>query len=129
LGAVASAPCPPAEPPSLPPWLAEVVVRGVARMVPDFAVYLQRMRRPFVDGGYYTKMPDNRVSVGPTEVPGLHLLAALSGYGIMASMGAAELMAAHLLDGAAPPWLAAPLAADLAARRLGDAGYRAQRAG
>lgn len=123
------APVPPVEPPAFAPWLAEVVVRGVARMVPDFAVYLQRMRRPFVDGGYYTKVPDNRVTVGPTEVPGLHLLAALSGYGIMASMGAAELMAAHLLDGAAPAWLAAPLAADLAPERFADAAYRAQLAG
>jgi glycine/D-amino acid oxidase-like deaminating enzyme len=119
------APVPPVEPPSFPPWLAEVVVRGVARMVPDFAVYLERMRRPFVDGGYYTKVPDNRVTVGPSEVPGLHLLAALSGYGIMASMGAAELACAYLLDGAAPAWLSG-LAGDLAPERFADATYRAQ---
>jgi glycine/D-amino acid oxidase-like deaminating enzyme len=123
------APVPPVEPPTFPPWLAEVVVRGVARMVPDFAVYLERMRRPFVDGGYYTKVPDNRVTVGPTEVPGLHLLAALSGYGIMSAMGAAELMASHLLDGAAPSWLPGPLARDLAPERFADAAYRERLAG
>ena len=117
------APVPPVEPPSFPPWLAEVVVRGVARMAPAFGVYLERMRRPFVDGGYYTKVPDNRPVVGPTELPGLHLLAALSGYGIMAAMGAAELLAAHLA-GAAPSW-----AGDLAPARFADAAYRERLAG
>ena len=92
-------------------------------MVPDFAVYLERMRRPFVDGGYYTKVPDNRVTVGPTEVPGLHLLAALSGYGIMAAMGAAELLADHLA-GKPPAW-----APDLAPERFADAAYRERLAG
>ncbi len=124
LWAFDAAPVPPphqpAEPPTFPPWLAEVVVRGVARMVPDFAVYLERMRRPFVDGGYYTKVPDNRPVIGPTQVPGLYLLAALSGYGIMAAMGAAELLAAHL-DGAAPPW-----ERDVAPERFADAAYRQQ---
>jgi sarcosine oxidase, subunit beta len=115
------APVPPVEPPTFPPWLAEVVVRGVARMVPAFGVYLERMRRPFVDGGYYTKAPDNRPLVGPTAAPGLYLLAALSGYGIMAAMGAAELLAAHLLDKAPPAW-----AADLAPARFDDPAYRAQ---
>jgi glycine/D-amino acid oxidase-like deaminating enzyme len=58
--------------------------------------------------------------VGPTAIPGLYLLAALSGYGIMAAMGAAELLAAHL-DGAPPPW-----AADLGPERFADAAYREQ---
>src|SRR6185503_8116792 len=93
-----------ATPPTFPPWLAEVVVRGIARMVPAFGVYLERMRRPFVDGGYYTKVPDNRPLVGPTAIPGLYLLAALSGYGIMAAMGAAELLATHLGLGEPPEW-------------------------
>jgi len=94
------------------------VVRGVARMAPAFGVYLERMRRPFVDGGYYTKVPDNRPVVGPTALPGLNLLAALSGYGIMAAMGAAELLADHLA-GKPPAW-----APDLAPERFADAAYR-----
>src|SRR6185503_13996381 len=109
-----------ATPATFPPWLAEVVVRGIARMVPAFGVYLERMRRPFVDGGFYTKVPDNRPLVGPTAIPGLYLLAALSGYGIMAAMGAAELLAAHL-DGTPPPW-----AAEVAPERFADAAYREQ---
>ncbi len=113
----------PADPPAFPPWLAEVVVRGVARVVPAFAVYLERMQRPFVDGGYYTKAPDNRPLVGPTAIPGLYLMAALSGYGIMAALGAAEVLAAHL-DVDPPAW-----AHDLAPERFADAAYRAQVAG
>jgi glycine/D-amino acid oxidase-like deaminating enzyme len=96
-----------------------VVVRGISRMVPAFAPYVKRMRRPFVDGGYYTKAPDNMPVIGPSELPGLFLLGALSGYGIMAAQGAAELLADHLL--------AAPLpehAAALLPSRLLDPGYR-----
>jgi glycine/D-amino acid oxidase-like deaminating enzyme len=119
LWAFDAAPVPVVLPPTFAPWLAEVVVRGVARMAPAFGVYLERMRRPFVDGGYYTKAPDNRPLVGPTELPGFFLLAALSGYGIMAAMGAAELLAAHFVDGTAPEW-----ASDLAPARFADAGYR-----
>jgi glycine/D-amino acid oxidase-like deaminating enzyme len=119
LWAFDAAPVPVVLPPTFAPWLAEVVVRGVARMAPKFGVYLERMRRPFVDGGYYTKAPDNRPLVGPTELPGFHLLAALSGYGIMAAMGSAELLAAHLVDGAAPDW-----AHDVSPARFADAGYR-----
>jgi glycine/D-amino acid oxidase-like deaminating enzyme len=121
LWAFDAGPVPVVFPPAFAPWLAEVVVRGVARMVPAFGVYLERMRRPFVDGGYYTKVPDNRPLVGPTELGGFHLLAALSGYGIMASMGAAELLAVHLLDDSPPSW-----AAEVAPARFADAAYRAQ---
>lgn len=121
LWAFDAAPVPVVRPPVFAPWLAEVVVRGVACMVPAFAAYLERMRRPFVDGGYYTKVPDNRPLVGPTELPGFYLLAALSGYGIMAAMGAAELLAAHLIDLSPPSW-----AGELAPARFADAAYRAQ---
>jgi glycine/D-amino acid oxidase-like deaminating enzyme len=107
-------------PPTFPEWWPEVVVRGLARMVPAFATYLPRMRRPFVDGGYYTKAPDNLPLVGPTELPGLSVLGALSGYGIMASLGAAELLADHLL-GVSP----ATHAAAFLPARLADASYRA----
>jgi glycine/D-amino acid oxidase-like deaminating enzyme len=112
-------PVEPVEPPRFEPWLAEVVVRGVARMMPAFARYLEGMRRPFVDGGYYTKMPDNMPVLGPTELPGLHLLAALSGYGIMASQGAAEVVAATLLGAEPPVWASA-----FAAARFADPAYR-----
>ena len=105
----------PVQPPSFPEWWPEVVVRGISRMVPAFAPYVKRMRRPFVDGGYYTKAPDNMPVIGPSELPGLFLLGALSGYGIMAAQGAAELLADHLLAAPLPEHAAALLPARLLA--------------
>ena len=49
-----------------------------------------------MDGGYYCKAPDNRPLIGPTAIDGVYLLGALSGFGIMASQAAAELLAAHI---------------------------------
>jgi glycine/D-amino acid oxidase-like deaminating enzyme len=107
LWAFDAAPTAPLQPPRFPPHLVEVVARGIARMMPAFAVYLERLRRPFVDGGYYTKVPDNLPLLGPTAVPGFHLLGALSGYGIMAAMGAADLVADHLTGAALRPYAGA----------------------
>jgi sarcosine oxidase subunit beta len=92
-------PTPVVFPPTFDPFYPEVVLRGLARMVPTLATYLNggRMRRPYVDGGYYCKTKENRPLVGPTPVAGNHLLCGLSGFGIMASQAAAELLAAHIL--------------------------------
>ena len=38
-----------------PPHYPELVLRGMARMVPAFRGYLDRLPRAFVDGGYYGK--------------------------------------------------------------------------
>ena len=60
-----------------------------------------------MDGGYYCKAPDNRPLIGPTAIDGVYLLGALSGFGIMASQAAAELLAAHVLDRLRPDYAAA----------------------
>ncbi len=91
-------------PPRFDPFYPEVVVRGLIRMVPVLAEYLGRMRRPYVDGGYYCKTRENRPLIGPTPVAGNYLLCGLSGYGIMASQAGAELLAAHLLDTKMPEY-------------------------
>src|SRR4030095_842619 len=80
------------------------VLRGLIRMVPALAEYLGRMRRPYVDGGYYCKTRENRPLIGPSAVAGHYLLGGLSGYGIMASRAAAELLAAHLLETPLPDY-------------------------
>ena len=77
-------------------------MRGLVRMVPGLAEYLGRMRRPYVDGGYYCKTRENRALIGPTPVAGNFLFCGLSGYGIMAAHAGAELLAAHML-GLDPP--------------------------
>ncbi|MCL4393936.1 MAG: FAD-dependent oxidoreductase, partial [Chloroflexi bacterium] len=55
-----------------------------------------------MDGGYYTKTQENRPLIGPLPVQGAYILAALSGYGIMASCAAGELLAAHVTESALP---------------------------
>lgn len=96
-------PVAPVFPPRFDPTYPEVALRGLARVIPAAAVYLERgMRRPRVDGGYYCKTRENRPLVGPTPVAGFHLFCGLSGYGIMASQGLAELLGAWVAGGPRP---------------------------
>ncbi len=81
-----------------------VVVRGIARLLPAFAAYAESGPRPYVDGGYYTKTRENRPLIGPVGPPGSFLIAALSGFGVMASAAAGELLAAHVTGAPLPAW-------------------------
>ena len=70
---------------------------------------LPEAKEPFVDGGYYTKTAENMPLVGPMPGPGGRgrlengfVCGAVSGYGIMASHAAGELLAAHATGGALP---------------------------
>jgi glycine/D-amino acid oxidase-like deaminating enzyme len=83
-------------PPYVDPHYAEILMRGMSVMIPRFAEYIGRAPRPAVDGGYYTKTQENRLLVGPLPVEGAYIIGALSGYGMMASPAAGELLAAHL---------------------------------
>ena len=87
-------------PPSFPipedPLYLEIALRGMAHILPGLAAYLTRLPRSVQDAGYYTRTRENRPLVGRTSVPGFFLMGALSGYGIMASQGAAELLAASI---------------------------------
>lgn len=102
-------PVDPVWPPQCDPFYAEVVLRGMTRMIPGLASYIGRSARPSVDGGYYCKTPENRPLVGPLPVEGVFIIGALSGFGQMASQATAELLAAHVagneLPGYAPDFL------------------------
>jgi glycine/D-amino acid oxidase-like deaminating enzyme len=74
----------------------EVALRGLSRMIPGLKTYIGRMPKPYVDGGYYVKTQENRLLAGPLPVDGAYILGALSGYGLMASPAAGELLAAHV---------------------------------
>ncbi len=82
----------------------EVALRGLSRMIPDLKSYIGRMPKPFVDGGYYVKTQENRLLAGPLPVEGAYLLGALSGYGMMASPAAGELLAAHVTGSELPEY-------------------------
>ena len=73
-------------------------------MIPGLSAYFDRLPKPVVDGGYYTKTRENRPLIGPLPVKGAYLIGALSGYGIMASCAAGELLAAHLTGSRLPTY-------------------------
>jgi sarcosine oxidase subunit beta len=78
------------------PLYPEVVMRGLTTMVPGLVEYAESLPQSFVDGGYYTKTVENRPLVGPAGPQGVYLICAFSGFGIMVSAGAADLLAAHV---------------------------------
>ena len=94
-------------PPSFDRDYAEIVLRGLTVMVPGLGVYAGRSPAVAVDGGYYCKAPDNRPLVGPTAIEGAYVLGALSGFGVMASQAAAELLAAGMLGQPVPEYAGA----------------------
>jgi len=84
------------------PHFPELVLRGMATMIPALRAYLDRMPRAYVDGGYYTKTRENRPLIGPLPVEGAYVIGALSGFGLMAACAAGELLAAHVTGGTLP---------------------------
>ncbi len=94
----------PVWPPPLDEMYPEIALRGLASMLPRMQEYFQRMPRPQLDGGYYTKTPENRLLAGPLEVEGAFVIGALSGYGIMSACAAGELLAAHITGGQLPAY-------------------------
>jgi glycine/D-amino acid oxidase-like deaminating enzyme len=109
----------PVWPPHFDDTYAEIVIRGLTRMVPDLKVYLGRMGRPVVDGGYYCKTQENRPLICPLDVDGAYLIGALSGFGVMAGPGAGELLAAHVAGDALPDY-----APDFDLKRYEDRAYQ-----
>lgn len=82
----------------------EVVARGLTRMIPGFAEYRYGLPAHQVDGGYYTKTPENRPLIGPAGPDGLHLACGYSGFGVMVASGAADLVADHITGGDLPDY-------------------------
>ena len=85
----------------------EVVLRGMVRLAPGFAQYLDRLPPTYVDGGYYTKTEENRPLIGRLAVDGAYVHAALSGYGLMAAPAGGELIAAQIAGGPQPAYASA----------------------
>jgi len=94
----------PVWPEQFEPEFLEILKRGLVRMVPDLAVYMERMSRPYIDGGYYCKTRENRPLICPLPVSGAYVFGALSGFGIMAAMAGAELLAAHVSGNELPSY-------------------------
>lgn len=95
---------PPTFPPQFEPHYPEIALRGIARMLPAMAQYFESPPRPVVDGGYYTKTEENRPLIGPLGPSGGWLIGALSGFGLMASPAAGELLATQIVGGDPPDY-------------------------
>jgi glycine/D-amino acid oxidase-like deaminating enzyme len=76
----------------------------MARMLPGFRAYRDRLPRATVDGGYYLKTRENRPLIGPLPVEGAYVSGAYSGFGIMAGCAGGELVAAHVTGSALPDY-------------------------
>jgi glycine/D-amino acid oxidase-like deaminating enzyme len=98
----------------------EVVMRGLARMIPGMCTYLQKTGKPRVDGGYYTKTEENRPLIGRLPVEGAFVIGALSGFGLMVASAAGELVAEYVTGETLPPYATA-----FALERYEDPAYRA----
>lgn len=99
---------------------AEIALRGMSTMVPALKAYIGKGARPYIDGGYYIKTRENRPLIGPLPVEGAYMSGAFSGFGIMASCAAAELIARHICQRPLPDYAPAFLLS-----RYEDPAYRA----
>jgi glycine/D-amino acid oxidase-like deaminating enzyme len=94
----------PSDSPQLDEQYPEIVLRGLAAMLPRMKEYFAHMPRPQLDGGFYTKTRENRPLVGPMCMDGAYVIGAVSGYGIMSACGAADLLTAHILGRQLPAY-------------------------
>lgn len=111
----------PTWPPPVDEMYPEVVLRGLATMVPGLERYRDRLPKAVVDGGYYTKTRENRPLIGPAGPEGIHLVTGMSGFGVMVAAGAGDLAARHITGAPLPDYAEAFLLS-----RYDDPGYIAE---
>jgi glycine/D-amino acid oxidase-like deaminating enzyme len=97
----------PIVPPPLDEFFPEIVVRGMAKMIPGLSAYFGKASVALYDGGYYTKTLENRPLAGPLPVEGAYICGAVSGYGLMAAAAVGELVAAHATGSLLPDYASA----------------------
>ena len=76
-------------------------------MLPALGAYMDHLPQPFVDGGFYTKAPDNRPLIGPSGPAGSVVCGAMSGFGVMIAAAAGELAALHATNSPLPEYASA----------------------
>jgi glycine/D-amino acid oxidase-like deaminating enzyme len=86
------------------PLYPEIALRGMSTMIPALKGYFDRIPRPYVDGGYYTKTQENRPLAGPLPMPGAWVVGALSGFGLMAALACGELVALGITGQSIPEY-------------------------
>jgi glycine/D-amino acid oxidase-like deaminating enzyme len=86
------------------PQYADIVLRGLVKMLPGMGAYVKKTPRPSIDGGYYTRTRENRPLIGKLPVSGAYVIGALSGFGIMAACAAGELLASYVCGSDLPEY-------------------------
>jgi glycine/D-amino acid oxidase-like deaminating enzyme len=94
-------------PPPLDALYSEVALRGLSTMLPRMKQYFNKLPKPQLDGGYYTRTLENRPLIGRTNVNGSFMIGAVSGYGIMSACAAGDLLASSVTDAELPEYAAA----------------------
>lgn len=84
--------------------LPEVALRGMSTVIPGLSKYYDQIPKPFIDGGYYARTPENRPLIGPLPVDGAFLMGGLGGFGMQVSCGASDLLASHILHYGLPSY-------------------------
>ena len=97
-------PSEPAFPLNWDPHYPEIVIRGMSTVLPRLKNYFNFLPKSYVDGGYYTKTQENRPLIGPLPMSGAYICGAFSGFGIMASCAAGELLAKYITGEALPEY-------------------------
>lgn len=97
-------PVAPTYPIPLDPQFPEITLRALATMLPGLIKYFGRLPSLVMDGGYYTKTPENRPLIGPLPIEGAYIIGALSGFGMMSSAAAGDLLAAHVTGAKLPDY-------------------------
>ncbi|MBI5302612.1 MAG: FAD-binding oxidoreductase [Chloroflexi bacterium] len=121
LWAYHTPPLPENFPPPFDEMYPQIVLRGMAALLPGLANYFDHPPKPWIDGGYYTKTRENRPLIGALPVRGAFVIGALSGFGVMAACASGELLANCVLGNPLPDYARA-----FAPARYDDPDYRAR---
>ena len=111
---------PPVFPVPVDPHYAEMLLRSMAVAMPGMEAYFTHSSKPFVDGGYYAKTPENRPLAGPLPIEGAFVIGGLSGFGMQSASALGELVSLHMTGEKLPAY-----AASFQLERYDDADYRA----
>lgn len=91
-------------PPQFNKYYPIVLLRALSRMVPQLTSYFGETEKAYVDGGYYCKTSENRPLIGALPINKVYIIGALSGFGVMGSQAAAELLSKHIIGQTLPDY-------------------------
>ena len=96
-------PVPPTFPVQFDPAYAEIAIRGMAAWCRRWPVTCRACRGRSWTAATTRRRAQNRFLAGPLPLEGAFVIGALSGYGLMSSNTAADLLAAHITGAPLPP--------------------------